>query len=74
MTNQETKTSTTSTFHKAITLAKSLDELDYIEGKLHVTKRINRRTKAGRAETEVIRGFITTKAYELIDNGEQPFK
>lgn len=58
MTNQETMQSTTSIWTKAISLCKNIDELIYVKDKLEVTKKINRRTKAGRELTNKIRREI----------------
>lgn len=73
MTNHQ-KESTTSTWIKAIELSKTMKDIEYIESKLAVTKKINRRTKAGRELQIEIQQMINEKAQELIIKGEIPFK
>jgi len=58
---------------KAISLAKTLKDLDYIESRLVKTDKINRRTVKGRELTRELLGKINIKARELIEAGELPF-
>lgn len=58
---------------KAIDMAETLEDLDYIREKLETTRKINRRTVEGRKETMEIASLITKKAYKLIELGETPF-
>lgn len=58
---------------KAVEFAENLDQLQYIEDKLTVTKEINRRTKKGRELTVELKQIINDKAQLLIKNGELPF-
>ena len=54
----------TSIWTKAIKLANNFEELDYIAVKLETTSKINRRTKAGRAETNDILQEISKRKGE----------
>lgn len=58
---------------QAINIAEKLSELEYIEEKIQVTDRINRRTKEGRELTNELLILINQKALQLIREGEQPF-
>ena len=60
-------------FIKAIGLAKSISDLDYIRDRLAITDEINRRTIEGRKLSEELFWAINTKAQEFIDSGEKPF-
>lgn len=60
-------------FSKAIVVARTLSELDYIKEKLGVTSQINRRTKVGQELTKELRWEIEDKGRLLITNGELPF-
>lgn len=53
--------------------AKTLDELDYIQNKIETTKKINRRTKAGREFTNELLEIINNGARQLINEGAEPF-
>lgn len=60
-------------FLKAIDLAETLEQLDYVIDKLETTSQINRRTKAGRDLTKKLLKLANDKAQLLINQGEQPF-
>lgn len=58
---------------KALSLAENLDQVSYIEDKIKVSDKINRRTKEGREFTLTLLNLVHIKAQSLIDAGEQPF-
>jgi hypothetical protein len=58
---------------KAISLAKNIDDIDYLEEKIKTTSQINRRTIQGRELTEELLTLTNKKAREFIDKGELPF-
>jgi len=61
-------------YEKAIKASQTLEDLEYVEDKLHTTKKINRRLKINRQLILKVCGDITNKRYELINNlGIQPF-
>lgn len=66
-------TSTWTKFEKAIGLAESLEQLDYVEDKINTTSQINRRTKEGRKLTQKLLNLANEKAQLLIKQGSQPF-
>lgn len=58
---------------KAISLAKNLDDIDYLEEKIKTTSQINRRTLQGRELTSELLSLTNKKAREFIENGAVPF-
>ena len=58
---------------KAIELAETLEQIDFIEKKIKTTGQINRRTKEGRELVKELLQISWSKAQELIKKGEQPF-
>jgi hypothetical protein len=51
----------------------TLEDLDYLQSKIETTKKINRRTKAGREQTNQLLNLINQKAQQLIQKGATPF-
>ena len=58
---------------KALGLAKSFDDVDYVISKIQSTDSINRRTQAGRDLTNELLGLAQLKKMELAQKGELPF-
>ena len=58
----------------ALSHAKTISDVDYIENRIEKSPNINRRTKAGRALTLELLGECYKKAHDLIDKGEMPFE
>ena len=60
-------------YEKAIQASRTLEDLEYVEDKLHTTKKINRRLKINKQLILTVCGDITKKRYELINKGAIPF-
>jgi hypothetical protein len=58
---------------KALGLAKSFDDVDYVINKIQTTDSINRRTQSGRNLTNELLGLAQIKKMELERQGEIPF-
>jgi len=61
-------------YEKAIEASQTLEDLEYVEEKLHTTRKINRRLKKNRQLILKVCGDITNKRYKLINKyGLDPF-